>query len=178
MFKTCNRPVSAVLRRALLRGLFGCPLLPVLLFGEIPVAPGQQSIRLKQPEVVRPQAVASILAEMWATERWKVGERSEREAIKLTIEDAQKEPKRLPVVPLIVLSAGEEIGWAERVPVGALKGQQLQKELAALSPLGMWRAVPGANHYIHLSQPAAVVNAIREVVQVTRAYKANGSAQR
>jgi pimeloyl-ACP methyl ester carboxylesterase len=128
-----------------------------------------QSIRLKQPEVARPQSVASILKEMWATDQWKTGERAERDGIKFTIAEAQKEPKRLPVVPLLVLSAGEEIGWMETAPLGALKWQQLQREMAAFSPLGKWRPVPGANHYIHLSQPAAV---IREAVLVIRNAKA------
>ena len=131
-----------------------------------------QSIRLKQPEVVRPQAVAAILKEMWATDQWKTAERAEREAIKITISDAQKELKRLPVVPLVVLSAGEEIGWTENAPIGALKSQQLQREMAAFSPLGKWRPVPGANHYIHLSQPTVVVDAIREAVQFIRNAKA------
>lgn len=49
----------------------------------------------------------------------------------MTIEEAQKEPKRLPVVPVIVLSAGEEIGWTENAPMGALKWQQLQREMSA-----------------------------------------------
>jgi pimeloyl-ACP methyl ester carboxylesterase len=131
---------------------------------------GAPSIRLKQPEVVRPQNVSTILKEMWATERWKAGERAERDAIKITISDAQKAPRRLPAVPLIVLSAGEEIGWSDNTASGALKWQQLQKEMATLSPLGKWVPVPGANHYIHLSEPMAVVNAIRKVVQAGRAY--------
>lgn len=137
------------------------------------------SIRLKPPEVVRPQAVSAILKEMWATDLWKAAERAERESISITINDAQKEPKRLPIVPLVVLSAGEETGWLENAAIGVLKGQQLQKEMAAFSPLGRWIAVPGANHYIHLSQPGAVANAIREVVQASRALKpAAAPAQR
>lgn len=123
--------------------------------------------------------MSAILKEMWATDRWQAGERAEREAIKITIGDAQKEPKRLPVVPLVVLSAGEEVGWLENVPIGVLKNQQLQKEMASFSPLGRWIAVPGANHYIHLSQPAAVANAIGHVVQASRAFKpAPAPAQR
>lgn len=127
-----------------------------------------QAIRLKQPEVARPLAVASVLKEMWASDRWKAAERAEREARKITIAEAQKEPKRLPVAPLVVLSAGEEIGWTESAPIAALKWQQLQREMAAFSPLGKWRPVPGANHYIHLSQPTVVADAIREAVQLIR----------
>lgn len=129
-------------------------------------------VRVRQPEVQRPAAVAAILKEMWATEQWKAGERAEREAIKYTIADAQREPKRLPAIPLIVLSAGVETGWFERVPLGALKGQQLQREMAAYSALGRWMPVVGANHYIHLSQPAAVIDAVRQVVQAARALRA------
>ena len=66
----------------------------------------------------------------------------------------------------------EEIGWTENAPIGALKWQQLQRELAAFSPLGKWRPVPGANHYVHLSQPTIVVAAIREAVQFIRNARA------
>jgi len=132
---------------------------------------GNTAVRLRQPEVQRPAAAAAILKEMWATEQWKAGERAEREPIKFTVADAQREPKRLPAIPLIVLSAGVETGWSEHVQVGALKAQQLQREMAAFSALGRWTPVPGANHYIHLSQPAAVLDAIRQVVQAGRAVR-------
>ena len=62
-----------------------------------------------------------------------------------------------------------ETNWLENVPAEALKGQQLQREMAAFSALGKWVPVAGANHYIHLSQPGAVVEAIRQVVQAARA---------
>jgi hypothetical protein len=52
-----------------------------------------------------------------------------------------------------------------------MAGQQLQRELATLSSMGEWIPVPGANHYIHLSQPQAVVNAITRVVQARRKFK-------
>jgi hypothetical protein len=79
--------------------------------------------------VERPAAAAAILKDMWATEGWKAGERAERDGIKLTAADAQRESKRLPVIPLIVLSAGVETGWLENVPAAALKAQQLQREM-------------------------------------------------
>lgn len=139
--------------------------------------PDAASIRLRQPEVVRPPHVAAILKEMWATDGWKAGERAEREAIKITISEAQKEPQRLPIVPLIVLSAGEEAGWSDSVAISTLKGQQLQKEMAALSPLGRWVPVPGANHYIYLSQSVTVASAIRDVVQVVRVMKPGPPSQ-
>lgn len=135
--------------------------------------PDLASIRLRQPEVVRPPHVAAVLKEMWSTDGWKAGERAEREASKTTISEAQKEPKRMPIVPLTVLSAGEEARWSDNVAISTLKGQQLQnqKAMAALSPLRRRVSVPGANHYIHLSQPVAVASAIREVVQAVRVIK-------
>jgi pimeloyl-ACP methyl ester carboxylesterase len=102
---------------------------------------GDPALRVRQPEVQRPATAAGILKEMWATEQWKAGERAEREAIKYTVADAQHEPKRLPFIPLIVLSAGVETGWSERVAPGALKGQQLQREMAAYSALGRWTRI-------------------------------------
>ena len=95
--------------------------------------------------------------------------RTRREgAIGLSVAEAQKASKRLPAIPLIVLSPGVETTWLDRASMGALKAQQLQREMAAFSPLGRWRPVPGANHYIHLSQPAAVVEAMREMIQAVR----------
>ena len=129
---------------------------------------GTPQLRYLQPEVERPKAVEELLRQMWATERWKLGERAEREAIGLSVAEAQKASKRLPAIPLIVLSPGVETTWLDRASMGALKAQQLQREMAAFSPLGRWRPVPGANHYIHLSQPAAVVEAMREMIQAVR----------
>ena len=65
---------------------------------------GSPPLRYKQPDVERPAAVAAILKDMWASEQWKSGERAERDGIKLTVEEAKREPKRLPAIPLIVLS--------------------------------------------------------------------------
>jgi len=129
---------------------------------------GTPQLRYVQPEVERPKAVAELLREMWATERRRSAERAESEASRLSVSEAQKESKRLPAIPLIVLSPGIETTWLDRASMGALKAQQLQREIAAFSPLGRWRPVPGANHYIHLSEPAAVVEAVREVIQAVR----------
>ena len=129
---------------------------------------GTPQLRYVQPAIERPKAVEEILRQLWATDRWKAAERAEREGIGTTVSEAQGHSKRLPAMPLIVLSPGIETTWLDRASTGALKSQQLQREMAAFSALGKWRPVPGANHYIHLSQPAAVVEAIREVIQATR----------
>ncbi|MCW5979090.1 MAG: alpha/beta hydrolase [Bryobacteraceae bacterium] len=129
---------------------------------------GARAIRLAPPEVERPPQVMAILKHMWAAEKWKTGERMERESIGATVAEAQEAPKRLPAIPLAVVSAGTPAEWGENVEAGALKAQQLQRELAALSPLGKWIPVAGANHYVHLSQPEAVVEAIRQVTQAGR----------
>jgi len=133
---------------------------------------GQQlGIRPQQPPVERPGSVMKILGQMWATEAWKTGEGRERDSIAATVSQAQKSSRRLPAIPLVVLSAMPEVGWNDQVSVAALKAQQLQRELAAMSPFGRWVPVAGSNHYIHLSQPAAVVEAIRQVVQAGRSMK-------
>lgn len=133
---------------------------------------GPAAIRLAAPDVERPAPVQAVLRDMWATERWKQAERQERAGIKQTIAHAQHRLTRLPPIPLVVLSAGAGAGWDEHVAPDVLQGQQLQRGLAALSPLGRWQPVPGANHYIHLSQPAVVVEAIRQVVQAARGREA------
>ncbi|MCB0111099.1 MAG: alpha/beta hydrolase [Caldilineaceae bacterium] len=72
-------------------------------------------------------------------------------------------------IPLIVLSAGkhELPGGAippELVAEMAQVWQQLQAELAALSPQGKQVVVAESGHYIHLEQPQVVIDAINEVV--------------
>ena len=62
----------------------------------------QPNIQIPQPPVERPADVAAVLREMWATGKRKTGERQERDSIGATIADAQKNPKRLPPIPLIV----------------------------------------------------------------------------
>lgn len=135
--------------------------------------PGEPDVskRPSQPPVVRPPEADAILRQMWQTENWKTGERRERDAIKLTMAEIQKQPRRLPLVPLIVLSAGERLDWLAHAGARAWQGQQLQRELAALSGMGEWAPVSGANHYIHLSKPEAVVNAIERIVQASRKLK-------
>lgn len=131
-----------------------------------------------QPPVTRTPEADKILGQMWRTDKWKTAERLEREGIKYTIAEMQKQPKRLPVVPLIVLSAGPGLDALSNAKPDAWKGQLLHREMAAFSPLGEWIPVPGANHYIHTSQPAAVVDAIGRVVTTARTLKpANSTPQ-
>ncbi|MFN0104347.1 MAG: alpha/beta fold hydrolase [Bryobacteraceae bacterium] len=103
----------------------------------------QPIVQIPHPPVERPPDVAAILREMWATDKWNAGERRERDSIGATIADAQNNRRRLPPIPLVVLSAGAEIRWNDGATAGALKSQQLQRELAALSPFGKWVPVPG-----------------------------------
>jgi pimeloyl-ACP methyl ester carboxylesterase len=116
----------------------------------------------------QPAAIDPITKQLQATGRWKTAERAEREAMAATIANAKRQPKRLPAIPLLVLSAGEAAGWADSVPAAIVKDQQLQREMAAFSPLGKWIPVPGANHYIQISNPATVTSAIRQVVEASR----------
>ena len=85
--------------------------------------------------------------------------------------DVQKPLMRLPMIPLVVLTAGDALVWGDTASAGTWKRQQLQKELSTLSAQGEWVAVPGANHYIQLSKPSAVIDAIRRVVFAARALQ-------
>ena len=44
----------------------------------------------------------------------------------------------------------------------------MHDELARLSTVGVNRVVPGANHYIQLDKPDAVVNAVSEVLAAVK----------
>ena len=85
--------------------------------------------------------------------------------------DSPKPLMRLPMIPLVVLTAGMPLEWGDTASAGAWKRQQLQKELSTLSAQGEWVAVPGANHYIQLSKPAAVIEAIQKVVNAARSLR-------
>ncbi|MEZ4710142.1 MAG: alpha/beta hydrolase [Caldilineaceae bacterium] len=72
-------------------------------------------------------------------------------------------------IPLIVLSAGKHELPGSAIPPESVEEmaqvwQQLQAELAALSPQGQQVAVAESGHYIHLEQPQVVIAAIDEVV--------------
>jgi hypothetical protein len=45
---------------------------------------------------------------------------------------------------------------------------QMHNDLAKLSTVGVNRVVPGANHYIQLDKPDAVVDAVGEMVTTAR----------
>ncbi|HLK62810.1 MAG TPA: alpha/beta hydrolase [Bryobacteraceae bacterium] len=124
-----------------------------------------------EPPLRFPPQVDSLLGQMSRTETWKTGEQQERAAINTIMNEVPKPPMRLPMIPLLVLTAGEPLVWSDSASAGAWKHQQLQKELSTLSAQGEWMAVPGANHYIQLSKPAAVVDAIQRVVNATRALQ-------
>jgi len=89
---------------------------------------------------------------------------AEREAIEESYQ--QVKASTLPdKLPLIVLTA--ENGIEAWQPPGQTVDEQsratwmkLQEELAGLSTQSKWIIVPGSGHYIHLEQPAAVIEAV------------------
>ena len=75
------------------------------------------------------------------------------------------------MIPVIVLTAGDRLEWGDNASAGAWKRQQLQRELSTMSAQGEWIVVPGANHYIQLPKPSAVVEAIQRVVSAARSLR-------
>jgi pimeloyl-ACP methyl ester carboxylesterase len=81
-------------------------------------------------------------------------------------------------MPLVVLSATvqpdppglSDVQKAETARFNALFGQK-HDELAALSSRGVNARVPGANHFIQLTKPQAVLDAVAEAVREARAAK-------
>ena len=76
-------------------------------------------------------------------------------------------------IPLIVLTRGER---STNFPPDQAEAEwtvwnKLHGDLARLSTIGVNRVVPGANHYIQLDQPQAVVDAVAEVVTAARRPK-------
>lgn len=79
-------------------------------------------------------------------------------------------------IPLVVLARGTPLstadvppGWsAEQLARGEALRRELQQELASRSRKGKIVFVEGAGHFVHIDKPAAVLAAIREVVQAAR----------
>jgi pimeloyl-ACP methyl ester carboxylesterase len=96
------------------------------------------------------------------------------------MEESAAQVKRsavLPEVPLAVLTA-EEI--SRHPPLGTsgqdfepwrLLWQELQADLASRCPNSVHVTVPNSTHVIQLDQPAAVVEAIRQVVEAAREHR-------
>ena len=122
-------------------------------------------------KVSRAPEVQAILNQLRSSETWKTGEQQERDAVMTSFTEVRKLNRRLAMIPLIVLSAGRRLEWLDRAPVEAWKKQQLEMELSTISAQGEWFPVPGANHYIQLSHPAVVIEAIQRVVSTARLLK-------
>jgi pimeloyl-ACP methyl ester carboxylesterase len=73
-------------------------------------------------------------------------------------------------MPLIVLTRGE---LSTNLPADQAKAEwsnwnRMHNDLAKLSTVGVNRVVPGANHYIQLDKPDAVVGAVKDVLSAAR----------
>jgi pimeloyl-ACP methyl ester carboxylesterase len=73
-------------------------------------------------------------------------------------------------IPLIVLTRGER---STNFPPDEAEAEwtvwnKLHEDVARLSTNGVNRVVPGANHYIQLDKPQAVVDAVAEAVAAAR----------
>jgi pimeloyl-ACP methyl ester carboxylesterase len=80
------------------------------------------------------------------------------------------EKRSLGSMPLIILTRGERSTnmTNEQAETEWTVWNKLHEDLAKLSSAGVNRVVPGANHYIQLDQPDAVVQAVDEAVTAAR----------
>ncbi|MFK3737368.1 alpha/beta fold hydrolase [Massilia sp. TN1-12] len=96
-----------------------------------------------------------------------------REFVAIDTSDAQLRALRKPFgdLPLVVLTRGVSPYAVPGQPQSAVnkavedENEKIHKELAALSTKGMQRVVPGAGHIIQDEQPAAVVQAVLQVLR-------------
>jgi len=98
-------------------------------------------------------------------------------------EGLRDEGRRLPDVPLVVLTAGNR-GARERlgldwVPVDAFLGvtREIGEETAALGRQGRHVIAEGSGHFVHFDEPELVLAAIEEVVRAARASAPGTSAK-
>jgi pimeloyl-ACP methyl ester carboxylesterase len=99
-------------------------------------------------------------------------------------EGLRDEGRRLPDVPLVVLTAGNRaarerlrLDW---VPVDAFLGvtREIGEETTALSPRGRHVIAEGSGHFVHFDEPGLVLTAIEEVVRAVRAGGSGVSPKR
>ncbi|MBP7691303.1 MAG: hypothetical protein KA764_05275, partial [Anaerolineales bacterium] len=126
------------------------PLIPV------PAAfPSELTARYRTMSVADPTRVETMIAELETLETSQAQVRAAR-------------ARGLGRIPVRVLSHGQPQsvpGQPDEVNRDyETAWQQLQSELAALSPRGRQLSVPAAGHLIHHDQPEAVVAAIRDVL--------------
>lgn len=104
------------------------------------------------------------------------GENSERADMVASLDEVGKERWRADI-PLVVLSHGRPIAGAlpnitpEQVARIEAVWLELQRELAGRSPQGRLLVAGKSGHYVHVEEPALVVQAIREVVDAVRSRK-------
>jgi pimeloyl-ACP methyl ester carboxylesterase len=90
-----------------------------------------------------------------------------------TVDAAQMAKVRRPLesIPLIVLTGKPTAPGMSAEETEALHTlwSTMHDEMAALSTIGVNRAVPGSGHYIQYEKPAVVIAAVQEVVEAARA---------
>ncbi|GEM_PF-2161414 len=106
---------------------------------------------------------------------WVLGRRAKAElAAKYPPPGQAARIETLGDIPLVVLSAPDQFADLEKRLSAEDAGQiravteELQAELAALSPNGRRVIVRDSGHYIQVEQPEAVIDAIRQVVEAAR----------
>ena len=91
-------------------------------------------------------------------------------AFDTSCEQIRSAPSMLESMPLTLLTRSKPQRWPSKVPVETAERtwQDLQRDLAGLVPGSKHVVVENAGHFIHIDQPQAVVEAIKEQLQFAR----------
>ena len=132
-----------------------------------------------KPDVVPPEPEFDLNLIKWTPEtrklidqsredpQWQATTQKESQGIRDSVLQL-REFDKLPNIPLIVLTAGEEKKLEDYWSPRDLMWNQLQRDLATLSPRSEHIHVPGSIHYIQLDNPEIVANSINRIVDITR----------
>ena len=123
------------------------------------------------PEDFDDQLKTMVTDEQWTAHERMLASEPDNEVIDFDVTyDELRSAGTLPDVPLLILSHGQPpsaaccpAGW----PVSEQEQlwQQLQEDLATLTPSGEQRVVPESGHMIHQAKPDVVIDAIAEMVE-------------
>ena len=123
------------------------------------------------PEDFDDQLKTMVTDEQWTAHERMLASEPDNEVIDFNATyDELRLAGPLPDVPLLILSHGQPPS-AECCPPGwpieeqEQLWQQLQEDLAKLTPSGEQRVVPESGHMIHQAKPDVVIDAIAEMVE-------------
>ncbi|HWA86620.1 MAG TPA: alpha/beta hydrolase, partial [Opitutus sp.] len=141
------------------------PDLTPLMIALAPLGVQRLFLRGGAPAIYRPDVWKARQAVLGRTESVRAAAREVHAIMGAPADGSQLRPLPRPI-PIIVLTHSQPLLGlpAEKAARFEATWRTLQRELALLSPRGVQRVVPNSSHMIPFGQPAAIVDAVKEIL--------------